>query len=224
MNICKVCGTVPTADDSDLCNSYAEAILQTSLRPYGCPWFTHDDRVRRDSNLYAILLEGARTMGNEERVQWKKRVGAFLTEQETMPRNPNDLEVIDLWTTRVDSREFDPDVLHRAACNADSPYTQKTCQTYPWAAAARIRYLEHKLQGIEDTIQTEIPAWVDTHALQAAREIVALAGPVPAYQKIAAIQTIVAREMMCAAKRETKTECCKGLAPSFECRCELERQ
>ncbi len=42
----------------------------------------------------------------------------------------------------------------------------------------------------------EAPAWVDAAALQAAREIVALAGPVPAYQKIAAIQTIVAREMM----------------------------
>jgi len=42
----------------------------------------------------------------------------------------------------------------------------------------------------------EVPSWVDAAALQAAREIAALAGPVPAYQKIAAIQTIVAREMM----------------------------
>ena len=57
---------------------------------------------------------------------------------------------IDLFTTREDSREFDPDVIHRASCNADAPYTQKTCKTYPWAAAARIRYLENKLQEFED--------------------------------------------------------------------------
>ena len=42
--------------------------------------------------------------------------------------------------------EYDPDVIHRAALNADAPYDQRTCERYPWAAAARIRYLEC-LQG-----------------------------------------------------------------------------
>lgn len=46
-------------------------------------------------------------------------------------------------------REFDPDVIHRAKCNADAPYDQETCVRYPWAAAARIRHLEYTLSGFE---------------------------------------------------------------------------
>jgi hypothetical protein len=106
---------------------------------------------------------------------------------------------IDLWTTREDSREFDPNVINRAACNADAPYTQKTCKTYPWAAAARIRYLEHKLKGFEDRGEApvEVPAWIDAAALAAAKEIVAAFSATWAYtHKTAAVQVIVAREMM----------------------------
>lgn len=40
------------------------------------------------------------------------------------------------------NNEFDPDVIARAAFNADKPYDQSTCERYPWAAAARIRFLE----------------------------------------------------------------------------------
>lgn len=47
----------------------------------------------------------------------------------------------------------------------------------------------------------ETTAWVDASALQAAREIAALDGSIPACQKIATIQTIVAREMMRASGR-----------------------
>ena len=41
--------------------------------------------------------------------------------------------------------EFDHDVIHRAAHNAAAPYDQRTCKNYPWAAAARIRYLEKRI-------------------------------------------------------------------------------
>lgn len=39
-------------------------------------------RIRRAdqfNDAVALLREGERTMGNEERVQWKKRVGAYLS-------------------------------------------------------------------------------------------------------------------------------------------------
>lgn len=105
----------------------------------------------------------------------------------------------DLWTTREDSREFDPDVIHRAACNADAPYTQQTCRSYPWAAAARIRQLEHELDKVTAKSlanPVEVPAWIDVAALQAAHEIAALSEIWTYSRKKSAIQVIVAREMM----------------------------
>ncbi len=41
--------------------------------------------------------------------------------------------------------EYGADVISRARNAADAPYNQATCERYPWAAAARIRYLESVL-------------------------------------------------------------------------------
>lgn len=38
--------------------------------------------------------------------------------------------------------EHDQTVVARAQHGADAPYDQDTCRRYPWAAAARIRFLE----------------------------------------------------------------------------------
>lgn len=40
------------------------------------------------------------------------------------------------------NNEHDPDVKMRAKSAADKPYDQATCLRYPWAAAARITFLE----------------------------------------------------------------------------------
>ncbi len=41
--------------------------------------------------------------------------------------------------------EYGADVIMRARNAADAPYNRATCERYPWAAAARIRYLESVL-------------------------------------------------------------------------------
>lgn len=38
--------------------------------------------------------------------------------------------------------ERDSTVIARAIANADAPYDARTCEQYPWAAAARIAHLE----------------------------------------------------------------------------------
>lgn len=40
---CAFCGTTPNGDDKS-CASYEEAIQKTTFRPFGCPWFTNEDR------------------------------------------------------------------------------------------------------------------------------------------------------------------------------------
>lgn len=43
-----------------------------------------------------------------------------------------------------------PDVINRAKYAADQPYDQRTCRIYPWAAAARITFLEAELKRMEE--------------------------------------------------------------------------
>lgn len=51
--------------------------------------------------------------------------------------------------------EHDHDVINRAKNNADAPYDQATCATYPWAAAARIRFLEQRDDEEHDNLFAE---------------------------------------------------------------------
>lgn len=44
--------------------------------------------------------------------------------------------------------EHDQHVIARAQAAADAPYSQDTCRRYPWAAAARIKYLEGVVAAI----------------------------------------------------------------------------
>lgn len=44
-----------------------------------------------------------------------------------------------------DISENDPNVVNRAKHAADKPYDRRTCRVYPWAAAARITFLETEL-------------------------------------------------------------------------------
>lgn len=44
--------------------------------------------------------------------------------------------------------EHDQYVVSRARLNADRPYDQGTCERYPWAAAARITYLEGVIEAL----------------------------------------------------------------------------
>lgn len=51
-----------------------------------------------------------------------------------------DLEIVE---TKFGSHsEHDQYIIARARGAADAPYDQRTCGRYPWAAAARISYLE----------------------------------------------------------------------------------
>lgn len=45
--------------------------------------------------------------------------------------------------------EYDVYIMQRARNGADAPYDQDTCRCYPWAAAARISYLEGVLAVIK---------------------------------------------------------------------------
>ena len=51
--------------------------------------------------------------------------------------------------------EHDPDVKNRAKHGADAPYDQRTCAIYPWAAAARITFLEQEVYRLK-TRETQL--------------------------------------------------------------------
>lgn len=65
--------------------------------------------------------------------------------------------------------EYDHDVIHRAAMNADAPYNQKTCKNYPWAAAARIRHLERALKDLANDPYMD-PQGTVQHCLRALKQ------------------------------------------------------
>jgi hypothetical protein len=68
-------------------------------------------------------------------------VGGSMSEQLDNLANLDD--AMDAEFARgMPQHEFDHDVVSRAADGADAPYNQDTCRRYPWAAAARITYLE----------------------------------------------------------------------------------
>lgn len=43
-----------------------------------------------------------------------------------------------------------PDVINRAKHNADAPYDERTCRLYPWAAAARITFLQSQASELRE--------------------------------------------------------------------------
>lgn len=66
----------------------------------------------------------------------------------------------------------DHDVRQRAMHNADAPYDQRTCEHYPWAAAARIEWLEQNLKMSDDIgngLQRELKNLNEIHARQSAQ-------------------------------------------------------
>ena len=50
----------------------------------------------------------------------------------------------------AEHHENDAYIMARARNNADAPYDQETCRKYPWAAAARIAFLEGVVAAIKD--------------------------------------------------------------------------
>lgn len=72
-----------------------------------------------------------------ELIQFLGKIGGAGAEEEAVEATPARFS------------ECDDDVRLRAANNADAPYDQRTCETYPWAAAARIRHLEWRITSLE---------------------------------------------------------------------------
>lgn len=60
-----------------------------------------------------------------------------------------DLRIVQTHNQSGPHSEHDQYVISRARYAADKPYDQDTCARYPWAAAARITYLEGILDAIK---------------------------------------------------------------------------
>lgn len=81
----------------------------------------------------------------------------------------HDLTLVSLVEEPIRPQATDHDVRQRAMHNADAPYDQRTCTNYPWAAAARIEWLEQNLKMSDDIgngLQRELKNLNETHARQ----------------------------------------------------------